>query len=105
VRALRFVADPGADRALLATLRRDRDATVRAAAIFAAGFRPLAPLVAGLAETAENDPADFVRADAVRLLARHADGSERVARALRYVARNDPAPDVRRLAMDGRGAP
>jgi HEAT repeat protein len=105
VRALRFVAAPEADRTLLATLRRDRDATVRAAAIFAAGFRPLPPLAAGLAETAENDPADFVRADAVRLLARHPDASERVARALRYVARNDPAPDVRRLAEDGGGAP
>jgi HEAT repeat protein len=101
-RALRFVPDPEADRLLIATLRRDREPTVRAAAIFAAGFRPIEPLADGLAETAETDPVEYVRANAVTLLSRHLDASPRAARALSFVARNDPAPSVRRLASSGR---
>lgn len=68
-RALRLVPDPEADRLLAATLRGDRDPTVRAAAVFAAGFRKLGPLVDALVETAENDPIDYVRSGAVTLLA------------------------------------
>ena len=58
-----------ADRLLAATLRGDHDPTVRAAAVFAAGFRKLGPLVDALVETAENDPIDYVRSGAVTLLA------------------------------------
>ena len=68
-RALRLVPDPEADRLLAATLRGDHDPTVRAAAVFAAGFRKLGPLVDALVETAENDPIDYVRSGAVTLLA------------------------------------
>jgi hypothetical protein len=97
-RALRLVPDAEADRLLAATLGRDQDATVRAAAIFAAGFRKLDPLADALAATAETDRIDYVRAGAVTLLARNREISPRIARALAYVASNDPKPDLRRLA-------
>jgi HEAT repeat protein len=79
VRALRLVPDPEADRLLAATLRRDRDATVRAAAIFAAGFRKLDPLIDVLNETAQNDPVAFVRSGAATLLARKRQSATRIA--------------------------
>jgi hypothetical protein len=100
-RALRFVPDPEADRILLAVLAHETDPTVRAAAIFAAGFRRIGPLADGLAIAAETDPVEFVRADAVTLLARHVRASARAARALDYVAHNDASAEVRRLALRG----
>jgi hypothetical protein len=78
-RALRLVPDPEADRLLAATLRRDADSTVRAAAVFAAGFRKLDPLMDALTETAQSDPAEFVRAGAATMLARPRGSSTRVA--------------------------
>ena len=78
-RALRLVPDREADRLLAVTLGRDHDPTVRAAAIFAAGFRPLGPLVDALVDTAQNDPIDYVRAGAVTLLAQNREVSSRVA--------------------------
>ena len=98
IRALRLVPDPEADRLLAATLRRDHDATVRAAAIFAAGFRKLDPLVDAIADCAQRDPADYVRAGAVTLLARNRQLSPRIERALADVTSNDSKPDLRRLA-------
>jgi hypothetical protein len=104
-RALRLVPDAEADRLLAATLRRDHDPTVRAAAIFAAGFRKLDPLVDALVETAETDRIEYVRAGAVTLLARNRQISPRVGRALAYVASNDPRPDLRRLAASESDSP
>ena len=98
IRALRLVPDPEADQLLAATLRRDHDATVRAAAIFAAGFRKLDPLVDAIVDSAQSDPVDYVRAGAVTLLARNRQLSPRIERALADVASNDPKPDLRRLA-------
>ncbi len=98
IRALRLVPDAEADQLLATTLRRDHDATVRAAAIFAAGFRKLDPLVDAIADSAQRDPADYVRAGAVTLLARNRQLSPRIERALADVASNDPKPDLRRLA-------
>ena len=97
-RALRLVPDAEADRLIATIVRRDHDATVRAAAIFAAGFRKLDPLVDALADTAQSDPVEYVRAGAVGLLARNRQLSPRVGRALAYVATSDPKPDLRRLA-------
>jgi HEAT repeat protein len=98
-RALRLVPDAEADRLLATTLRRDHDPTVRAAAIFAAGFRKLDPLLAdALADTAQADPVEYVRAGAVTLLAHNRQASPRVERALANVASTDPKPDLRRLA-------
>ncbi|HEY5089793.1 MAG TPA: HEAT repeat domain-containing protein [Polyangia bacterium] len=97
-RALRLVPDPAADRLLVGLLRSDRDPAVRAAAIFAAGFRDVGPLVEGLAETAETDPVESVRTDTVTLLARYANSSPRATRALAYAADNDPKANVRQIA-------
>lgn len=94
----RLVPDAEADQLLATTLRRDHDPTVRAAAIFAAGFRKLDPLVDAIAESAQHDPADYVRAGAVTLLARNRQLSPRIERALADVATNDPKPDLRRIA-------
>jgi HEAT repeat protein len=79
VRALRLVPDAEADRLLATTLRRDPDSTVRAAALFAAGFRKPEPLADALGEAARSDPAEFVRSGAVKLLSRGRDGSARLA--------------------------
>jgi HEAT repeat protein len=78
-RALRLVPDAEADRLLATTLRRDSDPTVRAAAVFAAGFRKLDLLADALAEAAQSDPVDFVRAGASTLLARPRSSSTRFA--------------------------
>ena len=78
-RALRLVPDREADRLLAVTLGRDRDPTVRAAALFAAGFRPLGPLVDVLIDTAQNDPIDYVRAGAVTLLAQNRETAPQLA--------------------------
>ena len=75
--------------------------TVRAAAIFAAGFRELGPLIDGLAETAS--PIRWSRCAPTRspyLLARYANLSPRVTRALAYAADNDPKSNLRQLARD-----
>ena len=98
IRALRLVPDAEADQLLATTLRRDHDATVRAAAIFAAGFRKLDPLVDAIADCAHRDPADYVRAGAVTLLARNRQLSPRIERALADVTSTDSKPDLRRLA-------
>jgi HEAT repeat protein len=78
-RALRLVPDGEADRLIASTLRRDRDSTVRAAALFAAGFRKLDPLSGALTETAQNDPVEYVRSGAVTLLARNRQPAPRTA--------------------------
>jgi hypothetical protein len=98
IRALRLVPDPEADQLLAATLRRDHDPTVRAAAMFAAGFRKLDPLVDAIVEAAQRDPVEYVRAGAVTLLARNRVLSPRIDRALTDIATKDPHPDLRRLA-------
>jgi hypothetical protein len=71
---------------------------VRAAAVFAAGFRNLDPLVDALAASAQRDPVDYVRAGAMALLTRNRQLSPRIERALADVASNDPRPDLHRLA-------
>ena len=78
-RALRLIPDAEADRLIAATLRHDRDSTVRAAALFAAGFRKLEPLSGALKETAQNDPVEYVRTGAVTLLAHNRQPAARTA--------------------------
>jgi hypothetical protein len=99
-RALRAVADARAEHMLAQLLERDQDPSVRAAAILAASFRPLGALVEPLAHTAETDPVDYVRIDAVALLKDHVAASPRVVEALATVAKNDRKPGIRRLAAE-----
>jgi hypothetical protein len=99
-RGLRLIEDGSVDGLLQGVVRSDDDPSVRAAAIFAIGFRPLHPFVDVLARAAQGDPAEFVRSDALTMLGRDADGSAVVAGTLATVAKNDPAPGVRRLARE-----
>lgn len=101
-RALRLAPGPEIDRLLAATIASDHDPGVRAAAIFAAGFRrPLgAALGEALLRAAKADPADYVRSGAVTLLRRNPDSSPRVAETLAWVADHDAKPGVRRQAQE-----
>ncbi len=104
-RALRLVEGPRADELLTATIRSDVDAGVRAAAIFAAEFRPIDPYLPVLVQSVRADPTEHVRADAVRVLGRHLSESAQVRDTLTDVASHDPKPGVRRLAEDALAAP
>jgi HEAT repeat protein len=97
-RSLRLVADPAADRLLASAMADDHDASVRSAAIFAVTFRPIAAFVDPLGHAARSDPADFVRSDAIGVLASHAGESPRIDRILSSAATDDPKDPIRRLA-------
>ena len=99
-RALRLIQDPSAERLIESTLDTDVAGPVRAAAVFAAGFRPIDPLVEALAKAVENDKADYVRVDAIALLSKHFDASPRIKQALTSAATKDPKSSVRRLARE-----
>jgi HEAT repeat protein len=96
--ALRLYGDEAARTLLARTFTSDRDDSVRAAAIVAAGFAFDDQYVAPLAKAALGDAAEFVRSDATSLLGRHLDASDEVKSTLERVATNDPKPAVRKEA-------
>lgn len=100
--ALRLVSGAEIDGLLANTISGDRDAEVRASAIFAAGFRrPIGPrLVQSLTHAAKTDPADQVRVAAITLLQQNASVVPNLAETLAWVAEHDAKPGVRRLAQD-----
>jgi hypothetical protein len=102
-RALRLQASPAVDGLLGRAMVGDRDATVRAAAIVAAGFRTIGPLVEPLTRAALADPVEYVRTNALDLLAQNAAASPTVVATLAAAAEHDPAPGVRRLARTALG--
>jgi hypothetical protein len=101
-RALRLFAGPEVDGLLAATIQDDHDPGVRAAAIFAAGFRhPTQPiLVEALVTVAKSDSAESVRSSAISLLAQNRKAFPRIAETIAWIARNDPKEAVRRLAQE-----
>jgi HEAT repeat protein len=99
VRSLRLVQSPEADASIAATIAGDADAGVRAAAVFAATFRPLGPLVDALVRAVSSDPVEYVRSGAIDALAGHVDEYPSIPSALAAAAANDPKPGVRRLAQ------
>jgi HEAT repeat protein len=103
VRALRKVMDPSADRLISTTMIADRDPNVRAAAVLAATFRPIGPLIEPLSRAAQADPVDYVRSRAIEAVASHVDASPLIEQALFAVATKDPKPGVRRLAREALG--
>ncbi len=103
VRALRKVTAPGTDQLISTTMTDDPDATVRDAAVFAATFRPIAPLFEALCRAIEADPTDYVRSAAIEAVAKHVDESPLVEKALIVAATKDPKPGVQRLARDALG--
>lgn len=99
-RSLRLVEGARADSLLAATIERDAHPTVRAAAIFAAGFRPVSPVLTALLNAAEKDKSDFVRSDAVTLLGHNLSAGPEVAPTLQRISEHDAKPGVRRLARE-----
>jgi HEAT repeat protein len=102
-RALRKVKAPSADRLISTAMTGDRDPSVRAAAVLAASFRPIGPLVEPLAHTVEVDPVDYVRTGAIEAVASHVDESPLIQKALVTAATRDPSPGIRRLARQALG--
>jgi hypothetical protein len=101
-RGLRLAAGPDVDRLLSIAIASDPDPSVCAAAVFASSFRrPLPPLIGeALVRAARENPADYVRSDAVNLLRQHPDASPHTAEILTWVAEHDVRPGVRRLARE-----
>jgi HEAT repeat protein len=97
-RALRKVQDPSADRMIADAMRDDRDPSVRSAAVLAATFRPIGPLLEPLTHLVEADPVEYVRTNAIEAVASHVGESPLVQHALLAAANSDRSPGVRRLA-------
>lgn len=102
-RALRKVEEPAADRLIATTMLADQDPKVRAAAILAATFRPIGPLVEPLARVVQADPVDYVRTDAIEAVANHIAESPFIEKVLLAAATGDRSPGVRRLARRALG--
>jgi HEAT repeat protein len=103
-RAMRLADDAAVDALLADAIAQDRDPRVRAAAIFAAGFRPVAPYVDALLHAATSDAAEYVRADAIGLLRRQQGASSKIPESLARIAERDPKPGIRRLAREALAA-
>jgi hypothetical protein len=98
VQALRSVMAPEVDPAIIAVMRGDPSADVRAAALFSAGFRDVTTYADAAAELALHDPSAVVRGASVDLLGRTLATAPRSRTVLEEVARKDPKPDVRKRA-------
>ena len=85
---------------MAAAISGDEDAQVRAAAIFALGYRSLAPFIDVLIQAMKADSADYVRNAAMALVGAHRDASPKIDEALLFVAEHDPKPALRRVARD-----
>ncbi|HEV8037993.1 MAG TPA: HEAT repeat domain-containing protein [Bryobacteraceae bacterium] len=100
VRALRLTRGPEVDGLLSTALATDSDPSVRADAIFAAGFRHSldSALTEAVLRAARTDPAESVRSSAVTLLARAPHASPQIRETLAWVAENDAKFGIRRQA-------
>jgi hypothetical protein len=100
--ALRLLSVPEIDGLLANAIASDRDAEVRASAIFAAGFRrPMSPkLVEALTHAAKTDGAEHVRVAAITLLQQNAPVVRNLTETLAWIAEHDEKPAVRRLAQE-----
>jgi hypothetical protein len=102
-RALRFSPAEDTNALLASRMSEDPDPAVRAAAIFAAGYRSFDAFAASLAHVATSDRVEDVRAQAVSLL-RKENASPKVADTLAWVAQHDEKPGMRRLATEALAA-
>ena len=101
-RALRLAPGAAVDRVLAGVITSDKDASVRADAIFATRFRNPMPvtLADALMHAASSDAADYVRSDAVAVLRMNPSASVRIADTLAHIARLDVDAGVRRQARE-----
>jgi HEAT repeat protein len=95
---LRFMPAPEADRLLSERLASDSDATVRMAAVRAAGFRPLDPLFAAIEHALRTDKETLVRKDLVDLLRAQTALSAEMRGLLAWSSEEDPDEGVRKEA-------
>jgi HEAT repeats len=102
--AMRFFQAPEADQLLSDRLLSDDDPRVRNAAIFAAGFRPLDPLLPAVERALHTDPMATVRAALVQLLGARVEASPEARRLLGWSRQEDPDPSVRRKAETALGS-
>jgi hypothetical protein len=102
VRALRLAPGGEVEGLLCAAITNDRDADVRAAAIFAASFRqPIgSKLGSVLIQAAKTDSAEHVRVRAITLLRQHPGVVPNLGETLEWIAQHDSKPGVRRLAQE-----
>jgi len=105
-RALRLASGADADRLLASAIVDDRDASVRADAIFATRFRhPLpTPLAEALLQAASADQASYVRSDALAVIRQNLTASERIPETLAHIANSDSDSGIRRQASDALAA-
>lgn len=99
VAALRNIPDPSVDQLLAERLSVDPAPEVRKSAVFACGFRPLAPLLPTFQKVLQTDPADAVRAEAVTLLGANRAALPLVDSLLTWTSQNDRSPDIRNIAL------
>ncbi|QRN93895.1 HEAT repeat domain-containing protein [Archangium violaceum] len=98
VEALRLIPEPTADRLLATQLLGDASPDVRKAALFAASFRPLEPLLPSLQQVLQRDPADAVRSEVVHLLGANLPKLPGARVLLSWSSQNDANPAIRQLA-------
>ena len=105
VQSLRNVMAPEVDPAIVAVMRGDPSADVRAAAIFSAGFRDVTSYADAAGDLALHDPSAVVRSASVDLLGRTLATAPRSRIVLEEVARKDAKPDVRKRARQALDRP
>jgi hypothetical protein len=77
---------------------------VRKSAVFAAGFRPLPPLLPALEQVLKRDPADAVRAETVSLLGSSLGTLPEARTLLVWTSQSDTNPNIRQSALGFLGA-
>lgn len=97
--ALRNIPHPSVDQLLAERLTADPAPEVRKSAVFAAGFRPLAPFLPTFQRLLQVDPAEAVRAEAVNLLGANRATLPLVIPLLTWTSQNDRSPDIRNSAL------
>jgi len=102
VKNLRLIASPRADELLAGLLAPDKDRAIRDAALFAVGFRKLAPLAQVLDSLARSDPSSAIRGATLDLLATflRRDRATEARPIIAWMANNDPDADLRRRAQE-----
>jgi hypothetical protein len=105
VQSLRNMMAPEIDPTIVAVMRTDTSAEVRAAALFSAGFRDVTTYADAAADLALHDPSAVVRGASVDLLGRTLATSPRSRAVLEEVARKDAKPDVRKHARQALDRP
>ncbi len=97
-RAVRFVPDPQADAVVQVSLAGDPAPIVRKAAVFAAGYRPLAVVWPALAQALQVDTDASVRSSIVATVGPFLIEFPAAVDAFAWTAQNDPDPAVREAA-------